>query len=257
MGSELLFRIGTRENKCGYVNIRGEIVIPPRFDDAGVFADGLTFVEADGELLILNLAGGICGRLKNAQGVVSFSGGYLVFIQNSKFGVLDQHANVIVAPQFGVVLPVVDGRLVVRDGQFYGVLNIDGRWRIRPIYEGIYQFSHGCSVTSADRFTANAIPLTGNAIIINDVGEQQCDMTFAVAHMCSDGLIPVEFTEEEGGGIGWVDCMGQTVFQTCEFDQIGYCFANNTIVVRVREKWGVATKAGEFLVAPQYYAIGD
>lgn len=247
---EDLYRIHTREHKFGYVNQSGATVIEPVYDDAGHFAEGLSYVGKDDRLWIINARGELGGTVSDAKGALCFSDNHLVFTRRGKYGVLDSQAKVIVPPVYDLILPVLDGRFVIKQRGLYGIQSLDRSWRVTPHYSVIYQFTAFSSVTSAHR-------TDGALVIIDDNGTLLTDRTFASGGLCSDGVIPVMFSEADGGDLGWVDTTGEPVFRSKEFDQFGSCFQSRTILARVGDNWGALSIGGEVVVPPIYPMLGD
>jgi hypothetical protein len=94
-----------KDNKWGYVNRDGELVIPPKFDYAGPFANGLAPAKLGG-------ASGFIGK----SGKFAFS---LVFDYASGFFAGDEESNLFMAPSDVSAFWTADGK--------FGYVNRSGR----------------------------------------------------------------------------------------------------------------------------------
>ncbi|MBP0021829.1 MAG: WG repeat-containing protein [Cyanobacteria bacterium SBLK] len=111
--------------KWGYMDRKGRLVIPPRFDDAGTFSSGVARVEIDegGEKKIgfINREGefvfSICGKdcLIDDHRHMDFSEGLLPLRKepNGKFGYVDPTGKFVIKPQFNFARSFADGLALV------------------------------------------------------------------------------------------------------------------------------------------------
>jgi len=105
-------RVGYRKN--GYIDKKGNIVIPPVFADAGRFSEGLA----------------------------------LVMGENNKYGYIDKGGKMTITPQFDYAAPFSGGFAWVqlRVGDGYGCIDRTGRIVIRPQFNNYrWRFSDGLS----------------------------------------------------------------------------------------------------------------
>lgn len=115
LGAERLFRI-LRDGKWGYVDAAGNVAIPPRFDGAEPFSEGLASV-----------------RLGARLGYVDSSGAFVLLPAFEPAGVLHR--------------PFVDGLAVVRAGGRYGYMDHAGRLAIAARFAAAEDFSGGLALT--------------------------------------------------------------------------------------------------------------
>ncbi|HIK33557.1 MAG TPA: WG repeat-containing protein [Oscillatoriales cyanobacterium M4454_W2019_049] len=103
----------TRGGKWGYIDRTGEFVIPPHFNCAFDFTEGL--------------AGAISG----------------------KWGFIDRTGEFVIPPQFRRVRPFAEGLApVCLKGYGWGAIDRTGQWVVPPQFENIDMFSEGLAVAS-------------------------------------------------------------------------------------------------------------
>ena len=93
----------------GYIDMTGQLVIDPRYDDAGPFSDKRALVQ-----------------------------------ENGKYGYIDRSGNMIIEPQlFEQAHSFRDGLALVKINGKYGFIDTEGRFVIDPEYDDARSFSEG------------------------------------------------------------------------------------------------------------------
>lgn len=115
--------------KKGFVSRAGTIAIPPLYDDAVPFSEGLAPVTRRGETAYIDTSGRtvIAPRYWTAE---RFHRGRAVVQMNGRYGYIDRHGDVVAEPQFteaGAFGP--DDEAVAWKGPARGVVDLSGRWR--------------------------------------------------------------------------------------------------------------------------------
>ncbi len=121
--------------KFGYIDTSGHVVIPYRFDEAGVFIQNRARVKIDG-----------------------------------KYGLIDHHGDFVVPPKYTEVNAFSEGRAVVREGRLSGLIDEDGKEIVPPNYKWLSSFSDGLAIfsnftLSAETQRFGAIDATGRVVI--------------------------------------------------------------------------------------------
>ena len=123
-----------------YINRLGEIVIPPTFDRAYPFRNGLASVRqgehwgainTDGALMIPIAYG---GPLVFTEGLASFGssdGG-----NGHKRGIISLSGEIVLHPRYRSISHFSGGLACVYTGELYGYINQEGREVIPPFFEG-------------------------------------------------------------------------------------------------------------------------
>lgn len=93
------------EGNCGFINIRGEIMIPAIYDNADNFSEGLANV-----------------KLGNVWGYIDING------------------NWVIKPIYESAKPFKNGYARVELGRKWGLINKLGKWIIEPEYARLWEF---------------------------------------------------------------------------------------------------------------------
>jgi hypothetical protein len=201
-----------QNNKNGYINRKGEIVIAPQFEFTLPFSEGLA----------------------------------AVCIDSRKCGYIDETGKFIINPQFQSVSRFSEGlAAVVTEGKV-GYIDKTGKYVINPQFEAkrggpgmmdaLYTFNEGLArVNVGDKY--GFIDKTGK-ILINP--------QFDDAMPFFDGLAAARIGEKWG----FVDRDGKIVVNP-QFDR-AQPFVNGLAVVLVGKQYGYIDKTGKILINPQF-----
>ena len=138
--------------RCGYLNISGAWEIPPRFESAYSFSEGLAEIQmVDEKWGYINRQGEqvIASQFEDAY---PFREG-LAAVQTGKYpdrhyGFIDTSGNWVIQPLFDEVGNVFSqGLAAVKLGDLWGYIGRDGNWAIAPAFSRVWPFSeagHAC-----------------------------------------------------------------------------------------------------------------
>ena len=138
----------------GFIDLNGEIVISPKYDDAGDFID-------DGENLSLAPVriGGVWGYVdrKGRELIMpkfdyawSYSGEFAAVMTEGQVGYIDRTGVYTINPQFIHGGAFYNGRAPVRIGNKTGYINDKGRLVIPAIYHNGGEFNNGLAPVATD-----------------------------------------------------------------------------------------------------------
>lgn len=123
----------SKDFKYGYVDTKGEIVIPNKYEDVRDFSEGLAAVMLDGKWGFIDKDGNVKIDFKFSIEPKSFSNGR-TFVQgtNYKFGIIDTEGKVIVDPKYNQVFPFNEGLAVVSEmdkkhQETFFIIDVNGR----------------------------------------------------------------------------------------------------------------------------------
>jgi len=179
-------------DKWGYVNKKGEFVIPAKYDDAAPFSEGFAFVAMNGRVGIINTKGKMIGApiydyyvkpTSNAVNIFAdtdnmkkyrFSGGVSPVCLNGLWGVVNTRGAYIVKPNCADIHPYYEGLAMFKDntgkrGYF------DAAGKVAFTVESsvnLNDFSHGVAVFTKYTFDAKTQKQTYDWGVINRRGEQ-------------------------------------------------------------------------------------
>lgn len=149
-----------KNNRWSFVNKSGKIITPFRYTQIGNFNEGLAMVEIDNSRtgFIDSLGKEVIPPLFDDDGVFggdftnklySFSEGLCKVRKNRKFGFIDKTGKVVVAPQYRDVdnfkegFAAVSGEEITKKNVKWGFINDKGLLVIPIQYESVYKFSGG------------------------------------------------------------------------------------------------------------------
>ena len=131
--------------KWGFVDNTGTVKIPPIYEDAGHFSEGLAPVmikDKDGNFLwgYVNTQGKLeinC-QFKRAY---HFSSGCAAIYDGNKYGFIDKTGKYIINPQFDDAGPFENGFAVVKQGNDFGYVDEKGKIQINPQFKWASKFA--------------------------------------------------------------------------------------------------------------------
>jgi hypothetical protein len=110
-GSGPFYRI-KRAGRWGYVNRQGQVVIPPRFTDAGDFFHGLAKVRVGGYWGYLSASGKIAIPARY-DAATDFNQNRAVVTIGEKAGIIDSAGSFVVSSTFDEIRPYAGGMAAV------------------------------------------------------------------------------------------------------------------------------------------------
>jgi hypothetical protein len=265
------------DNRWGYINADGRMIIEPRFTSAGEFSDGVAavrdgsgaygYITPDGEYVIEPQFSGARpfreglapAALDGRWGYINTRGTFVInpaFTEASTFSdgrafirtsswvweYIDKSGNIIrtdETPSFGENDEAMfkDGLALVRDEGSYGYINTSTRVVIPLQYTEARSFSDGRA----------AIKISDRWGFIDKSRNTIIDPKYISAGSFNDGLAPVR---ETGNVWGYIDESGRVVIQ--EQYEDARSFSDRRAAVMIEGKWGFIDTGGN-LVAPAMF----
>ena len=227
-------------DKYGYADTLGNVIIEPQYDFARSFSEGLAVVIKDDKYGFIDKTGKVVVEPKYDNAWL-FSDGLAAVKKDGKYGFIDKTGKVVVEPQYDDVWEFSDGLArVVKDGK-YGFIDKTGKVVIGLQYDDAWEFSEGLArVRKDDR--RGFIDKTGKVVI----GLQYDD-----AYYFSEGLALVE----KDGKVFNIDKTGKVVVEP----QYDYAleFSDGLAAVKKDGKYGFIDKTGKVVVEPQYDGVWE
>lgn len=191
-------------NKWGFFNAKGEIVIPPTFETIYDFSNGLAafkstnnlwgYINAVGEVAINPTFINKVTNVRNGSTKdISFKEGVAV-VQNiniPNIGVIDKSGEWIVTPQFKETnANVSEGLLAFQENGKWGFVDMQGNKIIAPQYSSVRDFHSGLAWAQL-QMTKGFIDKTGKFVITIPIQQELSDFYGDVAFFSeSDGKYP-------------------------------------------------------------------
>jgi hypothetical protein len=266
------FHEGGKGGKWGFINRRGEVVVPPRFIHAAEFSEGLGRVRTDEGLGYIDAQGKTVFTLPGDLRVDwtrPFSDGLAAFSVRDKWGYFDRHGKVVVEPRYDDIGDFSEGLAAVNEGakadrhllipsaKFggkWGFIDRTGKLVIPLRYDRVAGngFSDGLAGVENDG-KWGFIDRTGNEIISPQSLAKATGRGVIWAGGFSEGLARV-FTIAEGDPpdfrVGFIDKTGKLVFEHRLGDAED--FSEGLAMIRTVGNSGYLDRTGRVVIEPQF-----
>lgn len=237
--------------KYGFVDENDKVVIPPQYDDASEFSEGLARVCKDGKWGFIDTKGEVVIPLE-FDGAEDFSEGLAAACKGDVWGFIDSAGRVVVAFEYAGCEPFSDGLSKVSKDGLTGFIDHDGAIII-PFddYIEVTYFHEGFARVTK-RISANAIR-TG---YMDTTGEMIIPPIYSYGDWFSEGVVwtyimyknaPTEYF--------LLDKTGQQVCPTSYSNARG--FKNGLAWVEKDGLWGVIDKTGNVVIPMEYDNYAD
>jgi hypothetical protein len=133
------------QGKFGYIGRDGAFVIPPQFDDAFEFREGMARVVQDGLVGFVDKQGVLVVPPKYFK-AGDFQEGMALACLRNKCGYLLKTGAVAVGFAFDDAKSFSSGLAPVREGESWGYINPRGEWAAQPRYFEAHEFTEGTAL---------------------------------------------------------------------------------------------------------------
>ncbi len=244
------------DNKFGFVDDKGNQVIPAKYDNARDFneADGLapvcigcdfTGVKRGGKWGYINIKGEEIVPLKYAQ-AYPFSNG-LGRIRNSDslcedcmWALINKKGKILTPFKYDEIRNPSEGYAVVCVGlaakkPLYGIIDSTGKEIVAPMYKNIGNYKNGfCSVQAINENKWG---------YLNKKGEVAIPIKYAIGFPFSEGMACVGMKDSTMNKFGFIDVTGKEAIK-CQYESAS-SFVNGLAKVKLNKKWTYINKAGK------------
>lgn len=235
------------ENRYGYIDERGAMVIDPRFETAGQFSSGLARVIEAGRTRYsyINKLGETVVPPKYT-GADDFHEGLAAVQFNGKWGYIDRQGDWVIRPQFDSASRFAEGLASVRKEPCTARSDCTRQFIDRTgatVVSGIKAhelqwFSEGLALIEDARYRMGYIDKAGKTVIAPQ---------FKSATPFSGGLAAVA---NEKGLWGYIDHAGKYVVPA-QFEQT-FPLSDGRGAVIQNDRWGYVDDAGRVAIPPRY-----
>lgn len=229
--------------KWGYLDTKGKLVIPPKYEVANVFSKGFATVRSDRKWLIVNQAGEEIAFSDNVTDANKFSEGLAPIRIGDNWGFASTDGSVAIKPIFKSVGYFNNGLAWAKTEEgTVGFIDSKGNWLIKPKYEAAKEFSNDglARVKSA-----------GSWIFVDKSGSE---LNVPPADSFGDfenGLAYVKSNDK----VGFIDKTGKVVIEQ-QYDKVRD-FKNGYAAARQGEKWGFIDTVGNWVIEPTFADVKD
>ena len=234
-----------KDNKWGFIDKTGRVVIEPQWDFAWDFSEGLAYVNKDGKYGFIDKTGKVVIE-PQWDDAWSFSEGLARVEKNGKYGFIDKTGKVVIEPQWDSADDFSEGLAVVEKDNKRGFIDKTGRVVIELQWDWDYYldgFSEGLA----------AVKKNNEWGFIDETGKVVIEPQWYRAYDFSEGLATVEKIVKRG----FIDKTGQMVIQPQWY--LTSSFSEGLARVKKYEygKWGFIDKTGKVVIEPQWDSADD
>jgi len=221
------------EGRYGFIDGAGTLVIPPRYESAGRFQDGLAVVSVNGTWGYINPAG-LLAIMPVYDHARDFSEGKAVVGINGLYGFIDRAGVYVVVPVYEDASEYGSGMAAVRSGGKQGYVDLAGRLVIQAKYDEAYAFG-------GDGMAC--VRMGGGLYFIDRAGKPAMKRMFPFCTGFHEGM--AGFYVGRGSVWGFMDRNGRTVVPPA-FQDIGH-FSEGLAPAKQGGKWGYVGRDGKYV----------
>ena len=154
----------TPKDKWGYVNAKGENMIPAMYDYAGTFEGGVAVVGTGSKYGAINTKGDYVIQ-PMYDDLEAIGHGMIAFVQNDRIGLMNAGGKVVVQPIYDELGYLVDNDLIpAYRNDKCGFINKSGDEKIAFVYDACSSFYEGYAVVSQND-VERVIDTKGNIVM--------------------------------------------------------------------------------------------
>lgn len=134
-------------DKYGYINRKGEMVIPEQFADASIFTGNFAVAGISRDHWgVIDKKGSFVINPK--YGEITIDGNEFLVAENNRCGIVDKSGNTIVPMDFKILYPFYGKgyTMATLDGDKYGVVDRKGKYTVNPQFDFGFGFIGGVAV---------------------------------------------------------------------------------------------------------------
>jgi hypothetical protein len=266
-----LFRF-IRNDRFGYIDRTGKIIIPARFDRAENFSEGLATVKVGDKYGCIDTTGKLVipatfsfiYRFKNGLAVVNTDE------REQKYGYIDRTGKLVIPARFEEAREFSEGLAAVRIDRKFGYINSQGKVVIAFQFDEAAEFKHGFAKVRPNVMMDDGIGLSIDKTGKIKVGSTQTDNDRNLQHNVDrDNLVRVERQLNKAEALepealknhaylmfGYRDRTGKMVVPLQYFTDAAPTFSNGLAWVIVGNRLGYIDKTGKVAI-PLSYGVSE
>jgi len=130
-----------KNDKLGYCDSTGKIMIEPEFAEAEDFNEGYALVQKNDLYGYINKAGKT--KIDFQFSEAGIFNNHVAIVQKNKLYYLIDYSNKTLSSQYDEISDFTEGFAVVKRDNLYGVINQNGEEIVKPVFENLSDFSEG------------------------------------------------------------------------------------------------------------------
>lgn len=206
-------------DRWGFVDTKGKVIVPFQYDRADEFKDGLAPVE----------------------------------LSESGWGFINKEGRLVVPCQYETVHHFYEGRAFVQedDGTYFGFINKKGEQIIPCIHHLIWE---GVGLYYNHNFSNGLVPVRKDnkwrcqCGYINENGDYVTPLKYSRAELFQEGLAAVR-----NKNWGFINTKGEEVISLM-YSDVGY-FSEGLAAVKVKQQWGFIDKTNTMVIPCKYQEV--
>jgi WG containing repeat len=263
--------------KWGFINQTGKVIIPPQFEAAGDFQEGLAVVQVGQKYGYIDSRGKVVIQPQFVK-AASFSDGLAAVYLKDNWGYINQTGKVVIPAQFPEVGPFkhgvanvafgnkdayinTTGKVIVKEGDFdrmphfkeglaaftqgnkYGYINSDGKIIIPAQFDWAYNFQEGLAQVG------NVVGTHKKYGYIDRTGKLVIGLKFDAVWDFYNGLANVKV----GNLRGTINRQGAYVFTPRQIHPTFASFSEGLAAFQEKNSlWGYMDITGKTMIQPQF-----
>ncbi|WNZ24541.1 WG repeat-containing protein [Leptolyngbya sp. NK1-12] len=259
----------SKNQKSGFIDQTGTVVIEPEFDQVEPFFEDRAAFKANGKWGFIDPRGTIV-ITPQFESVGNFFDQRAVVISGYKQGLIDPNGNVVVEPQYELLIPLHEQRWAFKQHGQWGIIDPDGTMIANPRFLDIESFSDGLAAVVISSSDQQKIAFTNRSgkIVFELPEELQISPDDGIegAEHFNHGRLLV-FIRSLGSSIedildgrrysrfGYLDLRGQLVIplRYSSASPFSECLA----AVKLKQGYGFINLSGEVVIQPQFHDAGS
>jgi len=246
------------DGRSGYIDTSGKWVIPPIYEGAGLFKEGLASVKVGEKWGFINRSGKVVIKQQFEMTHGFYEGLANVTVKNSKGrdrdGFIDGKGRMVIPAKYtsagsfseGLAVVKVGGRRYQKDKGRFGYINRKGQVVIKPTFMSASGFSEGLAPVTLNGRTWGFIDRSGKMVIKPVFG---AGGFWSSPGSFSEGMSTVNL---RGKLYGFIDRSGKTVIparfrETASFSE--------GLAAALEKRWGFVDKSGNWAFPQQFYYV--
>jgi len=230
-----LYRISVNQ-KFGYIDRTGKIVIEPKFENGGGFQEGLARVKLYGKWGFIDKAGKVVVKPAAYDCCCDFQEGLARINLSGKWGFIDRTGKIVIEPKFDDSGFFQEDLARVKLSGKWGFIDKAGKVVVKPAYDFCCDFRKGLA----------SVKINGKWAKIDRTGKIVIEPKFENGGFFQEGLASIKLS----GKWGFIDRTGKIVIEP-KFDDSGD-FQEGLANIKLSGKWGFIDRTGKIVIEPKF-----
>lgn len=193
--------------KYGFINTKGQEIIPVQYSSAGGFDEGLCPVQKDGKNGFIDKTGKTIIPFMYEFSGSGFHDGIAAVKLNGKMGYIDKNNKTVLPFIYEDARSIKDGLALVKLNGKYGFINKTGKQVIAATHDYAYGFSEGLAAVNKGGVMEDYFIKGGKWGFIDKAGKQVIPFLYDYVNSFSEGLACVMQNKKAG----FIDNTGKLV----------------------------------------------